>query len=385
MVKLKRLTFVLVALLTLTMLVACGNRDNHDYDYDDYGYIYGHDGYLEDYGVGYEEYTGTREPLHLAYYTPHGYLSVRHIEFMNDHLYGRTPFSYREKETALWIVEELLAMGFDPSDIEVQEFSHNDVSQWTRWSLGDTIGSWARTTVGNNSRNYSQNVILTIPGQSEQKIIVGAHYDTLPYPGASDNASGTALLLESAQRMLHLDNYYTIVYVFFGAEEIGLLGAYFYYDNLTRQQRDNIVMMINADVLFEGEFFFYGAGYAGDQGPGTNHVSQQVNAIAQQVRDTHGIEIATLPQGIFLPSDQLVFLWEGHTVVQFSGLYKQPSNDFTGWAILDHGDYALTARVLHSDEDCIHIINYRWPGKIDTAMRTFSVFLEELLLARYTN
>ena len=200
---------------------------------------------------------------------PHGVIAVNYIEYMSNNLYARSPFTYRELEAAVWIVEELLAMGHDFSNITVQEFTYWDARDL---DLGLSPLSWNRVmspALLGEGRFYqlrpdrvSQNIILTLPGQSERKIIVGAHYDSPPYPSASDNASGTALLLESAQRMLELEHYYTIVYIFFGAEEVGLIGAFYYVESLTESQHDNIVMMVNADVLIEGPYIIYGAGQA---------------------------------------------------------------------------------------------------------------------------
>ena len=322
-------------------------------------------------GPNYEN-TEDREPL-----PPHGYLSVGHIEFMNDNLYSRVPFSYRELEAAEWIFQELLTMGHPEENVVMQEFSHAEVHNWRQMSWEMLVD--APISHGAHMRPYSQNVILTIPGQGDGVIVVGAHYDTLPYPGASDNASGTALLLESAQRILDMDNYHTIVYVFFGAEEIGLLGAYFFHDSLSQQEQDDIILMINADVLFEGPYLIYGAGDM----MGSNDISRQINVIAQGIRDAHDIEISTVPTAVNVPSDHLIFLWEGHTVVYLGGMYKQPAYSFTGFAVVPYDNYVLTGRVLHTYKDCIHYINVAWPGKIDRAMRTFSIFLEEMLLAVY--
>jgi len=41
-------------------------------------------------------------------------------------------------------------------------------------------------------------------------------------------------------------------------------------------------------------------------------------------------------------------------------------------------------RVTHSSRDNIHYINKTWPDKAERNMRTFSIFLEEILTAAYT-
>ena len=313
----------------------------------------------------------TPQPLHPG--VPHGYISQRHIRYLNDNFYSRFPFSYQEKRAAAWIIEELLAIGYTWDNIQVQEFDLESLEvpiERITWSDGFVI---------NHDYNYmrstytSQNVILTVPGRSEQVIVVGAHYDTVLYPGASDNASGTALLLESAQRMRYVDNYYTIVYVFFGAEEIGLYGAEVFVWSLTEEEHDSILFMVNADVLFEGPYFIFGGGYGNRWGPrvaNSNDISRQWEEMAEYLNVNHGTELISDPYAIFLSSDQLVFLEVGHTVMMLFG------TDF-------HADGSHNFRVFHSYRDCYHYINNRWPYKIGDAMRNFNIFLERVLLAEY--
>ena len=211
-----------------------------------------------------ENFADVREIAHTTD-LPHGEIGTYYVRFMSEYLPGRSPFSYAELDAAIWLVEELLAMGHDFDNIEVQEFTYWDLFEYYEISVWWNAVTWS-SMIGEDREHLlredrvSQNVVLTLPGQSERKIIIGAHYDSLMYPGASDNASGTALLLESALRMLELDHYYTIVYVFFGAEEVGLVGAHYFYALLSESERNNIVMMINADVLIEGPYLVYGAG-----------------------------------------------------------------------------------------------------------------------------
>ena len=337
----------------------------------------------------FDNFTNLRAPQPLFEDTPHGEIAVAHIEFMNDNLYSRLPFTYREKEAAVWIVEELLAMGHSWEHIHVQEFYLHDPFIWDMMFIHprDMFAySWLAEDF--HLRDFSQNVVLTVPGRSERTIVVGAHYDSLPFPGASDNASGTSLLLESAQRIIEVDNYYTIIYVFFGAEEIGLIGAHVYYNELSQSERDNIALMINADVLFEGEHFVYGSGYATgmehplvrpQSGPYQNDTTYRVSAVAQAARDNHGVQISTVPEIVFAPSDHLVFLYHGHPVVFFFGAHLASQQD-QFWGLAPYGeDYALTFRVLHSDMDDFHYINENWPDKINNAMWTFSLVLDGLL------
>jgi len=196
----------------------------------------------------------------------YGNIAAGYVYHLSQNLPMRTPFSYTELATAKWIVEELIAMGHSPANIAVEEFCYWEVNEYNLGMWGGGMSWWSAVSLlGEKPMDQlrldrvSQNVVLTIPGQSQRTIIVGAHYDSPPDPGTSDNASGVGLLLESAKRMMEYDNYYTIVYVFFGAEETGLIGAAYHLHLMSEAERDNVVMMVNADVLIEGPVLIYGA------------------------------------------------------------------------------------------------------------------------------
>lgn len=111
--------------------------------------------------------------------------------------------------------------------------------------------------------NYqSQNVIGYIEGSEfpDSIIIVSAHYDHLGnmgqevfFPGANDNASGVAMLLNLAEHYSQKEPpSKTIVFMAFGAEEAGIIGSKFFVDNpLFTLNRINFVM--NLDLLGTGD------------------------------------------------------------------------------------------------------------------------------------
>ena len=107
----------------------------------------------------------------------------------------------------------------------------------------------------------TQNVIGSIKGTSnpDSMIVVLAHYDHLGklgkdiyFPGANDNASGVALILNLAKHYAENKPKYTMVFIALSGEELGILGAKAFTDNplidLTK-----IKFLINFDLAGTGE------------------------------------------------------------------------------------------------------------------------------------
>lgn len=83
---------------------------------------------------------------------------------------------------------------------------------------------------------------------SKKDIIITAHYDTTSFPGANDNASGVAVLMEIAKNAGILKDY-NLIYVLFSGEESFLLGSEFFVENLSDIEKSNINAVINLDTL----------------------------------------------------------------------------------------------------------------------------------------
>lgn len=117
-----------------------------------------------------------------------------------------------------------------------------------------------------------QNLILNIPGMKCDRppVLIGAHYDTIPgTPGADDNATGVAVLLELA-RILSVKptTKSPLRLVAFDLEEYGLLGGSgaSEYAAYLRQQQQHLKLMISLEML----------GYC-DSNPGTQQYPAPLN------------------------------------------------------------------------------------------------------------
>lgn len=98
------------------------------------------------------------------------------------------------------------------------------------------------------------NVIGTLKGKTDETIVMGGHYDSVPAgPGAGDNGSGTAVILELARTFAQKpEPEHTLVFIAFDAEELGLFGSRAYVDDLSETQLQKMRAMLNFDMLGAG-------------------------------------------------------------------------------------------------------------------------------------
>ena len=92
------------------------------------------------------------------------------------------------------------------------------------------------------------NVVATQLGtvHPDACFIIGAHYDSAGTPGADDNASGVAGVLEIARILSAYESEYTIKYIAFDTEEYWMIGSGSYVD---RHFGDDIRGMISMDMI----------------------------------------------------------------------------------------------------------------------------------------
>jgi len=112
-------------------------------------------------------------------------------------------------------------------------------------------------------KDYStQNVIAFVKGkvQPDTFLVFCAHYDHLGkmgkdvyFPGANDNASGTAMVLDLAKYYSKPENQprYSIAFMTFSGEEAGLLGSQYYTEHPLFPLK-NIKLLINLDMVGTG-------------------------------------------------------------------------------------------------------------------------------------
>ena len=183
-------------------------------------------------------------------------------------------------------------------------------------------------TYGKEKQITTHNIIAVVPGKDKQLrneyIVVGSHYDHLGmggqgsgsrrpdtlgvHPGADDNASGDAVVLELARHFKKAGSPRSIIFMFFGAEEQGLVGSKKFLEWMKQEdnQRKNlpdsmkgIVAMVNLDMV--GRMRDHALSVSGT---GT---SSGFKAMAEQVAEQKNLHVTCVPDG-YGPSDQASFV-----------------------------------------------------------------------------
>jgi hypothetical protein len=132
-------------------------------------------------------------------------------------------------------------------------------------SVLDTTAHQIKVKVKNQfiEEYRTQNLAAYIPGKSDSCIIFTAHYDHLGmmgskmYPGANDNASGVAMVLNMAKHYKKKRKpHYTLVFLLVSGEEAGFLGSEYYVEN-PLIPLEKTKMVINFDMVATGTEAIY--------------------------------------------------------------------------------------------------------------------------------
>lgn len=99
------------------------------------------------------------------------------------------------------------------------------------------------------------NLIAESPfGDKNHVVVVDAHLDSIFGAGMLDNASGSTTILEIALNMAKTSTRNQLRYIWFGGEELGLLGSAYYTTNLSSAERKRIAFDIDMDVTATPNF-----------------------------------------------------------------------------------------------------------------------------------
>jgi|GEM_PF-1194859 len=152
----------------------------------------------------------------------------------------------------------------DPSDDACDNAAEYIFSKFESYGLDVEYDSFPHEVL-TQGRYQMRNVIATLPGKginSQRVFVISSHYDsiasnstnwllnwkTMPAPGADDNGSGTAAVLEAARILSQYDFDSTIRFITFSGEELGLHGSK-HYTKLAAEHGEDIAGVLNFDMI----------------------------------------------------------------------------------------------------------------------------------------
>ncbi|WP_209446992.1 M20/M25/M40 family metallo-hydrolase [Rhodococcus gordoniae] len=217
----------------------------------------------------------------------------------------------------------------------------------------------------------SRNVIAqTRTGSTDDVIVVGAHLDSVPEgPGINDNGTGVAAVLETALQLGSEPGVTNAVrFAFWGAEEVGLVGSTRYVESLSEEERLDIALYLNFDMLGSpnaGYLVFDGDDSdAVGEGPGPEG-SAGIERTFAQFFDERGIDVggtdfdgrsdygpfvaSGIPAGgVFTGADDVktpeqAELWGGTADQPFDPNYHTPEDTLAG---IDRDAFAAAAAAV---------------------------------------
>lgn len=243
-----------------------------------------------------------------------------HIRYLaSDELEGRGPHSKGIAKAAAYIALEFKKYGLAPGG-----------------DKGSYFQQWAIDSPKLERRIEFIDVIGFLPGQDpalqDRPVVLCAHYDHLGrepllaakgnegkiHYGADDNASGVAVLLESAKKLAADEKTARpIIFIAFSGEELGLLGSAHYLESMGREKAGKIFAAINIDTVGrlteEKKLMVLGSSSA-----------REWRYIFMGIALTTGIQTEIITQDM-PASDQVSFIERGIPAVQLS---SGPHSDY---------------------------------------------------------
>lgn len=211
-------------------------------------------------------------------------------------------------------------------------------------SLGTLKLDWAARKEAVATSNVLGLVPGTDPKLKDEVVIVSAHHDHLGlhggkiHPGADDNGSGTAGILETARLLAHAKPKRTILFLSVSGEENGLFGSQAFTENPPLDLK-RVVADLNLDMIGRGK-------------PDELHVTPAkipdavttLTAEARRIAEKQGLPLSCGAEGYWRRSDHFNFFKKGiPALFFFAGMhedYHQPTDT------PDKIDFAKMARIV---------------------------------------
>ncbi len=206
----------------------------------------------------------------------------------------------------------------------------------------------------------TQNIIAsTRAGDPTKTVVIGGHLDSVVAgPGINDNGSGSSAILETAMKTgWFLRNpKHKLIFALWVAEQVGLVGSEYWLDNLSTEEKDNIHLYLNFDMIASPNFVRFV--FDGDGSDTPNAGPPGSGAIEQFFVDYFGdVQLATEPTILNGRSDYAPFWFAD---IPVGGLFTGAGGLKTEEQALVYGGAAGEPydANYHTPDDNIDNINY---------------------------
>jgi hypothetical protein len=125
--------------------------------------------------------------------------------------------------TLSWLINSYQTFGY--TDIEIDTFTYG--------------GTEAYNLIVTKTGTHYPNTYYVLDG----------HYDTKTGTGTNDNGSGTSIILETARLMKDVDTKFSVKFIHFSMEEVGLVGSSHYVNNVAFPSGMDIKVLLNIDEV----------------------------------------------------------------------------------------------------------------------------------------
>ncbi len=272
-------------------------------------------------------------------------------------------------------------------------------------AYGDNgLQEFAFESIFTNKYETSNNVIFDYIGDSKssKKIVIGCHYDAVAFKSGTlqinDNitssesvagsAANVALLLSLAKNLPALNLNYNIEFVFFGAGESNNAGSEYYVKGMTKEQQDDLLLMVNFDNVVIGKnIYFYTEEVQDDISKSFAEVAEKNNNDVKPINTMHlSKTLLNEPNEIGLDYVHLAMISDNYsfkkqkikTINFFAGDYEEG-------VVLGRSEFAGKDNVMYSENDNIENISKVYGENLihDNYCFVFEVLTDALTLPNF--
>ena len=182
-------------------------------------------------------------------------------------------------------------------------------------------------------------------------------------------------MLETAKLVQAMQTPYTIRFIAFGAEESGLLGSFAYLNQMSQDEFQNVIVMVDLDSLIAGDIA-YAYSDEGTQSAVRDWALEWALGNGLDLQTIRNVKLAYPDKGIG-SSDYVPFQAVGIPYIYFNS---------TDWGLGDKNGatqvdakYGENGVIRHTKYDTLDYLNASFPGRVEQRLDVFISVLYNLL------